>query len=298
MPTPSRLNLLLTSGLALATLQVFIPTVTAVPTLPAQAGGSVQYQPPKRNTPQRTEGTGVRSSVGFQCATSPAPLFIATIAPTTHVGETIAARPTLYAYFTGTEAIEVRVRPVGSLKPLWKQVMMPPQPGFVAIPYPGDAPELAIGKAYQWSVEVVCDPKRPARNQGYTLASLTRVEAAAHLTALLEKATTAIDKAQVYANQSLWYEAIDTLASASLSNPKDAALRNQLIELLEQGGLTKAAKQARDAQLGQTRTPQSKTLLDRIGIVGCGTTGSTAQSPAQSPIGTPSRGPSERTRCP
>ena len=248
MSSTSRLNTLFTSALTLVALQVFIPHATRTTAAPASnAIASVKYQPPNRTAPKRTEATGVRSSSGFRCPTSENSLFIAALAPTNHTGNTIDARPTLYTYFNGTESIEVKLRELGTRSPLWTQTIPSLTPGFTAIAYPSTAPELVVGKQYQWSVEVVCDPAKRRLNKGYTSAQIQRVDQPAALKNALGKAKNPIDRTQVYATQSLWYEALDTLASASLAAPTDLALRTQLIELLEQGGLVKAAKQAREA---------------------------------------------------
>ena len=248
MSSTSRLNTLFTSALTLVALQVFIPHATRTTAAPASnAIASVKYQPPKRTTPKRTEATGVRSSSGFRCPTSENALFIAALAPTTHTGDTIGARPTLYTYFNGTESIEVKLRELGNRSPLWTQTIPSPAPGFTAIAYPSTAPELTVGKQYQWSVEVVCNATKRYLNKGYTSAKIQRVSQPAALQGALSKAKNPIDRAQIYATQSLWYEALDTLTSASLAAPTDSTLRTQLIELLEQGGLVKAAKQAREA---------------------------------------------------
>ena len=255
MSSTCHITSLFTSALTLVSLQFVVPSLNLAFPASAQAESSVKYQPPNRNAPKRTDGTGVRSSSGFRCPTSPNALFIAALAPTTHTGETLAARPTLYTYFSGTEQIDVQLREIGTLIPLWKQTLQASTPGFAAIAYPSDAPELITGKEYQWSVEVVCDSTKRYLNKGYTSAKLKRVAEPSALKDSLAKASSPIDRAQVYAAQSLWYEALDSLASASLASPTDLALRTQLIELLEQGGLTKAAKQARAANPPSSSVP-------------------------------------------
>jgi hypothetical protein len=294
MPSTSRLNTILTTALTLVALQVFVPSLSPTPIDPVQAGGSVKYQPPKRDTPQRTEGTGTRSSSGFQCPTSLKPLFIAALAPTTHTGDTLSARPTLYTYFSGTESIDIKLREIGTPTPVWKQTLQSPKPGFSAIAYPTDAPELVEGKSYQWSVEVVCDANKRYLNKGYTSAKIQRVTEPKGLKDALGKATTAIDRAQVYADQGFWYEALDSLASTSLAAPTDTALRTQLIDLLEQGGLVKAAKQAREATLSAKPMPGAG-VLSRVRPGISLPTGSHCQGSSASPVGVPT---SDRTRCP
>ena len=271
MSSTSRLNTLFTSALTLVALQVFVPHATRTTAAPASQAGAtaksqstVKYQPPKRMSPKRTEGTGVRSSSGFKCPTSENSLFIAALAPTTHTGDTLSDRPTLYTYFNGTESIEINLREIGTRSPVWTQTVPTPTPGFSAIAYPSTAPELVVGKQYQWSVEVICDATKRYLNKGYTSAKIQRVETPTAFQDSLSKAKTPIDRAQVYATQSLWYEALDTLASASLAAPTDSALRTQLIDLLEQGGLVKAAKQAREAK--GPSSPVIPGTSDRPGI--------------------------------
>ena len=265
MSSTSRLNTFLTSALTLVALQVFVPHLT--PTTAATASKlstPVKYQPPNRNAPKRTEATGVRSSSGFKCPKGEHSLFIAAIAPTTHTGNTIGARPTLYTYFNSTESIEINLREIGTRSPLWTQTIPASTPGFTAIAYPSTAPELVVGKQYQWSVEVICDSTKRYLNKGYTSAKIQRVDEPAAFQESLAKAKNPIDRAQVYATQSLWYEALETLASASLAAPTDSMLRTQLIELLKQGGLVKAAKQARDADRQSSRV--IPVTADRPGI--------------------------------
>jgi Flp pilus assembly protein TadD len=51
--------------------------------------------------------------------------------------------------------------------------------------------------------------------------------------------------ARIYAEEGVWYDAIDALSRAIEKSPNDAALREQRAALLEQVGLQAAANYAR-----------------------------------------------------
>ncbi len=253
---PSKFTTLLTSILALLSLQTFLATN---PNQSAFAENTIKYQPPGRISPSRTEGSGTRSMGDASCPGSQKLLFLATLSPADHIGQTSLARPTLYAYFTGDQALEIRLRQVGKLGVVWKQIIQPKTPGFQAIPYPKNASELITGKDYDWSASIICNPAEPYKTAKIISASITRVEEPPALQDLLKASKTLNDRAQSYADNSLWYEAIDTLATAKLNNPEDTAIQIELINLLEQVGLNKAAKQEQESVLKKS---PAQSLID------------------------------------
>ncbi len=277
----SKLTTLFTSALALLSIQAFLSTSGSTPIQAALAGGRVQYQPPGRSTPQRTEGSGTRSADGVSCSGQSEKLFIAALSPTSHIGQTSSPRPTLYAYFSGSQSLDVRIREIGK-STLWSQTIQPKQPGLQTIAYPTNQPELTVGKKYEWSVAILCNPKTFERINSPS-AGITRIEEPENLQETLSKARTTPDRAQVYAQASLWYEALDTLVTAKNLNPKDSAIQTELINLLEQVGLKKTADRERNAApLTQSKAPKSP-------LYNCqGSTGAV--------YGGASRG--DRTRCP
>lgn len=277
----SKLTTLFTSALALLSIQAFLST-SGPSALQAAFASSVKYQPPGRSTPQRTEGSGTRSADGVSCSGQTEKLFIAALSPTNHIGQTSSARPTLYAYFSGTQSLEIRLREVGQGTTLWSQTIQPKQPGLQSIVYPTTKPELSVGKKYEWSAAILCNPKTFERISSPS-AGIIRVEEPATLQENLKKARTTPDRAQVYAEASLWYEALDTLASAKTLNPKDTTVQTELINLLEQVGLKKTADRERNA----STTPQSQ--APKFPIYSC-------QGSTTPVYGDSAR--SDRTRCP
>ncbi len=278
----SKLTTLFTSALALLSLQAFVSTSGSPALQAAFAGSTIKYQPPGRSTPQRTEGSGTRSTEGVSCSGKSEKLFVAALSPTTHIGQTSSARPTLYAYFSGTQSLEIRLREIGQPKRIWTQIIQPKQPGLQAIAYPTNKPELTTGKSYEWSAAIICNAEK-FETLPSPFAGITRIEEPTNLQEQLTKARTTTDRAQVYAEASLWYEALDTLATAKALNPKDTAVQTELINLLEQAGLKKTA----DRERISIQAPQSKATKYPI---------SNCQSSSGSIYGSASRG--DRTRCP
>lgn len=255
----SKLTTLFTSALALLSLQAFLSTSGPTALQAAFAGSSVKYQPPGRVSPQRTDGSGTRSLDGATCPGETQKLFIAALTPSDHVGQTAEGRPTLYAYFSGNQALEIRFREAGQRRPLWQTTLKVKQPGFQTIAYPTNQPELVPGKRYEWSAAIVCNPTKVDRI--FSPAGLIeRVEAPKTLATQLTKAMTASDRAQVYAAASLWSEALHTLITEKALNPNDKSIQTELINLLEQGGLKKTAQREREKQPG-TEAPISVPTL-------------------------------------
>ncbi|MEB3291744.1 MAG: DUF928 domain-containing protein [Synechococcales bacterium] len=205
------------------------------------------YTPPKRKTPQRTDSTGTRSNGSVVCGNSSSAekMFLSVLSPVGHTGETVSGRPTLFAFFTGKQSLAMRLLDAEQPKVLWSQTVKAEKPGFVAIPFPANQPELVAGKSYRWSVEVICNPKRPFENKGLIVTTLHRVAMPLGLRRSLIAVNTPSDRANLYIDNSLWYNAVEELGMASLSQPKNADLKKDLLMLLEEGGLTKTVNQER-----------------------------------------------------
>ncbi len=97
-------------------------------------------------------------------------------------------------------------------KPLFKKIWnaTPTPAGIVHIALPQDAPALQMNQQYRWSISIYCDaetPDTPVTVRG-TIARTTLSP-----TVNLENFTqlSAIEKASLYAEQGIWYDALTTL---------------------------------------------------------------------------------------
>lgn len=98
---------------------------------------------------------------------------------------------------------------------------------------------LQPGVTYKWTVALIPDPANRSQDV-ITSASIQRIEPSKELAEALKGAASG-DKAAVYAQNGVWYDAIEAITADIDKNPKNADLRKLRGELLKQGGLKDAA---------------------------------------------------------
>lgn len=108
------------------------------------------------------------------------------------------------------------------------------RPGIVSIGMPaGSASKpLEIGKKYQWDLTVICDSNETSGNP-FVRGWIQRVELSPDLKAKLDTAQQR-DKAALYAENGLWYDALTALAQLRVENPAEPALATDWKDLLNQ----------------------------------------------------------------
>jgi hypothetical protein len=119
----------------------------------------------------------------------------------------------------------------------------PESPGIISVNLPPAKASLEVGKMYHWffKVWVRCDPKKPAQLD-YADGWVQRMNKNLALTEQLKQATLP-QKAQLYAANGVWYDAIMSLAELRLNNPDNEALKTQWTALLNAVGLEEIANQ-------------------------------------------------------
>jgi Domain of Unknown Function (DUF928) len=98
-----------------------------------------------------------------------------------------------------------------------------------------DSPVIILGKTYQWTFTLLCDPQDPSANTTVS-GSIKRIELDPILTNELKIAKPS-DRIALYANNGLWYDTVATLVEALQSNPNDPQLAKSWQELLKSVGL-------------------------------------------------------------
>lgn len=111
-----------------------------------------------------------------------------------------------------------------------------------SLKYPDDAPALTPGGDYFWTAQptlgLLGEPAEP--NEIVILGDPERTQ----VQAKLQAAHTPTERATIFANESLWYDAIGTYSEMLDANSKDAAARRERANLYEQLPQTEeAAKQ-------------------------------------------------------
>ncbi|MDX2243863.1 MAG: DUF928 domain-containing protein [Leptolyngbyaceae cyanobacterium bins.302] len=201
------------------------------PTALAKDSKRITYRPPvKLKRAIRTGGTGARgcNQLGR--------VEVMPLVPNNHVGQTLSKRPTFLAYVSGAKAVEFTLVEPNVEKPLVVKTVEPDAQGLVRIELPETAPDLAVGKDYRWSVSVVCNPNRRS-NDVFAQSWIQRVESSAELQQKLSTASSEQERARIYAEVGVWYDAIAALTKANQSNPHNLDIRNDLTALLNQENL-------------------------------------------------------------
>jgi hypothetical protein len=204
---------------------------------PESAGGFV-YRPPMRGAPVARIGGGTR---GIGDTT----LELAVLAPD-HTGLTTKEQPTLYWYVSEPvpARLEVTVINDDAIDPELEEIVATPgHAGIQKIDLAKSGTRLEPGLEYRWFVSVVADPGQRS-NDIVASGTIQRITPQGALKARIAGAD---DSAlvSIYAEEGVWYDAIDGLSRMIEKAPNDAALREQRAALLEQVGLQTAADYSR-----------------------------------------------------
>ena len=196
------------------------------------------FEPPDRGVPGRREGGGTR---GPDCPTSTTALI-----PKSTMGRTISAKPTFFYYVPAAldKTVEFELADEAD-KTIYKTSfrMIAKAPGIVSVTLPADnAASLEVGKNYHWYFTIKCNPNDTEADivvSGW----INRVDMTQTLKDRLDQAASAGERLSIYAQESLWYEYLNTLADLRRSEPTDSALTVKWTELLSSVELEKIAQQ-------------------------------------------------------
>ncbi len=113
------------------------------------------------------------------------------------------------------------------------------KPGIDQVKLTRHGVELQPDVVYEWSVAIVPD----AENRSKDLVAkgvIKRVKPSDALARQLETPND-LERASIYAQAGIWYDALATISNAIEAHPNDASLREQRASLLKQVGLSEAA---------------------------------------------------------
>lgn len=208
----------------------------------------LDYEPPPNiGKPGRREGGGTRSP----CLIGNAPpTALVPDRPTMAFGTTTAKYPTFLIYVPpidpGKKAQVIFVLKSEEGEDIYQtSFTITGQGGILNISLPAYAnlPPLEVNKSYQWLFDLVCVARNSASLGDIPISSLNgwiqRIDPSPNLMQQLEQARTPEDKVAVYAQNGIWYEALNTLVELRRANPNDRSLEANWVALLESVGLPK-----------------------------------------------------------
>lgn len=192
-----------------------------------------RYVPPTRRPPKSTQATGSRGCVQSQSQ----PITLTLLAPKDRDGLTISGHPTFFWNISAPAAMAFTLTVPGVAQPLFEQQIRPEAAGIVQLKMPQNLPELLPGREYRWSVSLICNPERPSANP-FVQNWIKRVSATSQLRQKIAATPSERDRAKIYTEAGLWYDALAAISTAYKNNPKDTSLLEDRLSLLEQLGLT------------------------------------------------------------
>jgi hypothetical protein len=183
---------------------------------------SITYNPqhPRGEKPRRSQGSTSRG-----CSQNLNGV-VKLLAPTSRVGLTVSARPTLLFRLTRESPVPAKlvIAAIDAKEALLEQQVSVSEPGIKRISLlPGI--ELEPDKEYAISLVLICNRVRFSENPVYQ-ASIKRIIQSSALTEQLEKASSSEERGRIYAEEGIWYDAIaevqnNPLLLRDLINQKD-----------------------------------------------------------------------------
>ncbi len=159
-----------------------------------------------------------------------------------HTGLTTRSQPTLYWYLSepANARLDVTVINDEKIDPLLEQVIgIPKSAGIQSLDLATVGATLKPGIEYRWFVSLTPDEKQRS-NDIVASGTIQYIMPDAALKSRIAKANERT-LARTYAEDGIWYDAIDSISRTIQYNPGDASLRAQRAALLDQVGLKAAA---------------------------------------------------------
>lgn len=209
----------------------------------------VRYIPPNRGRPRNTQATGSR---GGNQATGPRGCTqsnqslptLTLLVPSDHDGLTTSGHPSFFWHISTPMPMAFVLTESGVAQPLLEQQIQPQEAGTIQMKLPKDLPELVAGREYRWSITLVCNRERPSANP-FIQSWIKRVPLKPELTQQLTTAGSDHERALVYAQAGLWYDALAAISTAYTTDPSDQSILEDRFLLLNQVGLNQVAAQER-----------------------------------------------------
>lgn len=188
------------------------------------------YVPPNVGLPGRREGGGTRG----ECAAVDKTL--SALMPANNFGFTLDEYPTFYWYVPqiGAQAAEFVLLDENNDEVYLTTFQISNQPGLISLSLPENAgfPALAVGENYHWYFSLICDfDDRSGDLYTDGWIQRTTIEPGSSLETQLSTAPEDMHAA-IYAEEGIWFNALDLLAQSQIADPNDAQSKTKWSTLL------------------------------------------------------------------
>ena len=238
-----RINIKLATSCALNLALIVTPAVLA-----AYVPGDQKPVPPER----RSDGGSTRGTTRG-CSGGGMPLTV--LASRNYVGQTISRHPT-FVWFVPRDSTSKPMQftiyewvPGGEPKEVRKMSLQSSLGIMKLSPFSENELGLQPGKEYLWQVVIHCEPDNPTGDL-VGEASIEVVGMPAAVQSELNRTVNSVEKANIYAEAGLWYNALDEalkLAQASKLGEVGSTLLNELAEWEAPKSTVELSAKERDA---------------------------------------------------
>ncbi|MFB2772530.1 DUF928 domain-containing protein [Pelatocladus sp. BLCC-F211] len=158
------------------------------------------------------------------------------LVPPTNIGLTISERPTFWFYIpyqpTSTNPVEFLLLNENNKEAYKTTLQLTNTPGIISITLPQNSPALESGKKYNWVLSFICDPENRLKDT-FVKGYIERVSINSNLKNQLERVSTPREQILLFAENSLWYDALTLLAEERRKKPNDTQLAKDWKDLLQ-----------------------------------------------------------------
>jgi len=199
-------------------------------TAPAYAGQKVRWTPsPSMGSVGSSISGGRRGELTASCQSANGRGATLSLLVPGQTGAllTTRANPTV-SWYVNTESpvsMQVVLEQAEVANPILTKTIEVKRSGIVSLPLPAQA-SLQVGTRYRWRVLLACGG---SANQVYARSFIQRVDQPIAMAGRSE-----LEQAIAYADQGIWYDALDAMIRAYHRNPANAALQSELKSLLQQ----------------------------------------------------------------
>jgi hypothetical protein len=156
------------------------------------------------------------------------------LAPQKYIGQTVSTRPTFAWFVPDSQSYKMEFAlyeyTSGDKKELLKKVELDSKPGIMKLSLPESVPDLTVGKTYFWQVAVLCNENSPSADLRAS-AELEIIPLRTDVQRLLDTVKEPLQRADIYANSGLWYEALNEALKAD-NTPQSRTTISTLLEKL------------------------------------------------------------------
>jgi hypothetical protein len=213
-------------------IHAVLPVAIALLLAPTVAQAQT-FKLPKRGAPASTVGGATRGNCSAKSKS------LVSLIPQPRLGLTLSERPTfLWAVPSNTPTTaQLTILGDKDTKVVYETaIALPKTSGVVKFTLPPEAPALEVGKQYHWFLSINCKPDGSG-NEVEVDGWVERIAPTSALTRSLKTADAA-QQVKLYAEAGIWHEAVSTLATLRLNQPKNAKVAANWRELLRSAGLS------------------------------------------------------------